>query len=94
MSLLIKLKLYLKQVRARACMHACMRACVFWLVHACMFAQFRKRRSDANALWVAIAADFSDQQQKILEMDAKLQENKIVRLSSCELRLVCIKYII
>ena len=52
--------------------------------------QFRKRRGDADTMWVAMLAGFSAQQQKIIKMHSKLQENKLVRLSSLEVQPVCI----
>ena len=52
--------------------------------------QFRKRRGDADTMWVAMLVGFSAQQQKIIKMHSKLQENKLVRLSSLEVQPVCI----
>ena len=52
--------------------------------------QFRKRRGDADKMWVTMLVGFSAQQQKIVKMHSKLQENKLVRLLSLEVQPVCI----
>ena len=41
-------------------------------------------------MWVAMLVGFSAQQQKIVKMHSKLQENKLVRLSSLEVQPACI----
>ena len=43
--------------------------------------QFRQRRHDAEPMWVQMLAGLSSRQQKIVEMNTKLQEVKQVCLS-------------